>query len=106
MEISNTCNHSDKERAIEGTWVSLEVQDAIKSGYKILKLYEIRHYPDKSEYNKLQKSGGLFGDYVYMFLKYKQEASGYPDNVIRKNQKNEYIQNYFEKKGNKWTRKI
>ena len=30
-----------------------------------------------------------------MFLKYKQEASGFPDDVITDSQKEEYVQNYF-----------
>ena len=34
-----------------------------------------------------------------MFLKYKQEASGFPENFTTEAQKNEYIQNNFEKEG-------
>ncbi len=29
------CEHSDKERALEGTWVSLEIKVVIENGYKI-----------------------------------------------------------------------
>ena len=34
-----------------------------------------------------------------MFLKYKQEASGYPEDVTSDQQKDDYISNYFEKEG-------
>ena len=31
-----------------------------------------------TSFDKDTKTGGLFGDYVNMFLKLKQESSGYP----------------------------
>ena len=34
-----------------------------------------------------------------MFLKYKQEASGFPEDVTSDQQKDDYISNYFEKEG-------
>ena len=51
------------------------------------------------DYDKDSKSGGLFADYVDFFLKFKQEASGYPENVVSDDQKNEYIKKYFENEG-------
>ena len=35
----SNCNHSDDERAIEGTWISEEVKHAIKNGYQMIKIY-------------------------------------------------------------------
>ena len=106
IEGSNVCNHSDEKRALEGTWVSLEINEALKSGYKILKIYEVWHYNEKMDYDKDSKSGGLFADYVDLFLKFKQEASGYPENVVSDDQKNEYIKNILKMKEYNLTRII
>jgi len=53
-----------------GIWCSNEVYVALNKGYKILKVYEIRHFPESTK--------DLFKGYVGKFLKIKQEASGYP----------------------------
>ena len=34
-----------------------------------------------------------------MFLKYKQEASGYPDHIQSESDKDNYINEYYEKEG-------
>ena len=44
-----TCYHTDTERVLTGTWVTLEVQQAIKQGYIIDQIYEIWHYSDTSK---------------------------------------------------------
>ena len=41
---SGECTHTDDEKALDGTWVTLEVQQAIKQGYTILKTYEVWHF--------------------------------------------------------------
>ena len=52
----------------------LEILEALKLGYKIVKIFEVWHYTDIEKYDKITKSGGLFTDYVNTFLKIKQEA--------------------------------
>ena len=96
---TETCQHSDNERALIGTWVSLEVQQGLKQGYIVQQIYEVWHYSETSQYDQAKKSGGLFKEYVDLFLKYKQEASGYPEDVTSDQQKDDYISNYFEKEG-------
>ena len=55
---------------------------------------------DKTEqYNPLTKSGGLFTSYVNYMLKIKQEASGYPAWVESEEEKDRYIQDYYDKEG-------
>ncbi|CAF1110096.1 unnamed protein product [Brachionus calyciflorus] len=66
----NKCNHSIEEKCLEGTWLTLEFQEAIRQGYQIVEIYEVWHW---------EKLGLLFGEYVDMFLKGKQEADGYPE---------------------------
>jgi hypothetical protein len=56
----------------------LEVIEALKLGYKIVKIYEIGYFPLREKYNKSEKTGGLFTEYVNTLLRIKQESSGYP----------------------------
>ena len=53
-----------------GVWCSNEVYVALDMGYKIKKIYEIRHFREGTS--------ELFKGYVAKFLKIKQEASDYP----------------------------
>ncbi|GIY64707.1 probable DNA polymerase [Caerostris extrusa] len=74
------CTHSDEERALTGTWVSEEVKLAKRKGYIIAEIYEVYHFPSTSDC--------LFKHYIDLFLKIKQESSGWPreyENNICKN---------------------
>ena len=42
---------------------------------------------------------GLFNGYINYYLKMKVEASGYPKDVVSEEQKDAYIQRYFEREG-------
>ncbi|XP_028393192.1 uncharacterized protein LOC114517603 [Dendronephthya gigantea] len=85
------CNHSDAERSIQGTWVSVELQKAIEKGYRVLRVHEVWHFENQSS--------ELFKDYVDTFLKIKQESSGYPSECQTEEEKQRYIQQYFEHEG-------
>ena len=39
------CHHTEDERTLHGVWVSLELNKAIKKGYRIVKIYEVWHFP-------------------------------------------------------------
>jgi hypothetical protein len=69
------CTHSDEERCIVGTWVVDEVSKAVEMGYSLVDVFEFWEYSvtrfDNGE-------GDLIAEYVNMFLKLKQESSGYP----------------------------
>ena len=58
-----------------------------------MKMYEVYHWAETSQFNMSTGDSGLFADYVNTFLKIKQEASGWPDWVktdedkFNKNQK-------------------
>ena len=43
------CTHSDAERAIQGTWCSVEVMKALEKGYRIVQMHEVWHFPRKSD---------------------------------------------------------
>ena len=64
------CHHVDEQRIFTGTWVSLELDLAVEMGYKVVKIHEVWHFQDKTNW--------LFRGYIDMFLKKKQKASWWP----------------------------
>jgi hypothetical protein len=95
----STCSHSDEERALTGTWVTLELDKAVEKGYKIIKTYEIWHFNEKSQYDPASKTGGLWTGYIDHALKTKQEASGFPLGCETDQQKEKYVDDYYEREG-------
>jgi hypothetical protein len=85
------CKHNDDQRSFIGTWVTEEVREAVKQGYKILKVFEVWHFKERTT--------GLFKDYVNTFLKGKQESSGFPKGVETEGQKAKYINEFKEIEG-------
>jgi G:T-mismatch repair DNA endonuclease (very short patch repair protein) len=75
-EQCKKCTHSDEQRALYGTWTSVEVHKALEHGYKILAVYEVYHYPHSKK---------IFDLYVDTFMKLKQESSGVPKNCLKEN---------------------
>jgi len=96
-EHNENCNHTINERLLHGTWCTIEIQIALKYGYKIIYIYEVWHFKNYSVFN--ENSGGIFNEYIKTFLKIKQESSGFPEQVKSNNEKNEYIQNYSLQEG-------
>jgi hypothetical protein len=60
------CHHSDAERTIHGTWVTLELEKALDKGYKVVRFDEVWHFPEHTD--------GLFKDYTDTFFKINQEV--------------------------------
>ena len=87
----NPCTHSDEERAILGTWCHVELMKAIEKGYEVLKIHEVWHWEETTD--------KLFKEYVDMFLKIKQEANGYPEDCVTDEQKQRYIEEYYQHEG-------
>ena len=87
----NPCTHTDEERAILGTWCHVELMKAIEKGYEVLEIHEVWHWEETTD--------ELFKDYVNMYLKLKQEASGYPKHCVTDEQKQRYIDEYYEHEG-------
>lgn len=95
----HTCTHSVKQRAFKGTYVSTELQIALQKGYKVLKVYDVLHFPKKAQYNKETKEGGIWTPFVNYFLRLKQQASGFPAGCKTQEDKQEYIKSYREREG-------
>jgi hypothetical protein len=64
------CDHTDDQRAITGTWATIEVEKALEKGYKMIEIYEVHHFDESST--------ELFKSYIRGLLKIKAEASGCP----------------------------
>jgi hypothetical protein len=64
------CTHTDDERALIGAWGTPEIDLAIARGYKLLKVYEIHQFEEKSR--------DMFKAYIAACWQLKQEASGCP----------------------------
>ncbi|XP_072400750.1 uncharacterized protein [Diabrotica undecimpunctata] len=92
--VQTECEHSDEERSLTGTWVIEEVVKALTKGYKILDVYEIWSY-DSVELSKSRK--GLFSDMMNRFIKLKQQASGWPRGCESDEQKNKYVEEFFQR---------
>lgn len=70
-----------------GTWTTIEVLKAIEVGYVVNEIYEIVHFPERSD--------DLFKDYVKKFLKIKQQAAGWDKlGCTTDEEKEEYIRVY------------
>lgn len=68
-----------------GIWTSVEIEKALQLGYRIHHIFRVYHFE--------QKSSDLFKRYVDLFLKIKQEASGYDGDI------DAYVARYFQETG-------
>jgi hypothetical protein len=85
------CTHSCAQRALVGTWTSVELQKAVSIGYQVLEVYQVWHWS--------QWSDRVYRQYIDKYLKMKQEASGYPDWVQCSADEIQFKQAYFEAEG-------
>ena len=63
--------------------------------YKILCIYKVYHWPEITQYDPASKLGGLISNYMNMFLKVKQQASGWQSDIDR----DQYIHDASENEG-------
>ena len=104
LHQSALCTHTDEERALTGKWITLEIERAIQKCYVVLQAYEVWYFNQTAKYNAASQGlhpSGLFGRYINSLLKIKQEASGWPENVVTDDDKDRFITSYREKEG-KW----
>jgi hypothetical protein len=76
----------------------MRLEKLFQMGYEIVEIYEFYEYKVE-QYNKEEKTGGLFVDYINTFLKLKAEASGYPTWVKSETDEDDYIREFFESEG-------
>ncbi|KNC99233.1 uncharacterized protein SPPG_05489 [Spizellomyces punctatus DAOM BR117] len=87
----SVCRHSVEQRAFVGTWCIPEVKLVLSKGYVISQVYEVLHFENTGS--------DLFKDYIFTFLKIKQEASGYPKWCKNDDDRKKYIDDYKSKQG-------
>ena len=87
------CNHSNEQRSIIGTWVSIEIKLALEKGYRIMDIYEVWNFDSISGGEK-NNFKGLFTDFINDCIKVKVESSGYPDANMSQEEKIKYIIDY------------
>lgn len=93
------CTCSDDQRALTGTFCTPELIKAIEKGYRVLKIYEVYHWKETSQYDPKTQTGGLFASYINLFLKIKQEASGRPSWVKSDEDLRRYVEKYEQREG-------
>jgi hypothetical protein len=86
-----SCNHSDEERALSGTWSTMEIQKAVSLGYEIINILEILHYEERSS--------EIFKPYIKTWLKIKTESSDWPKNCTTPEAKLAFVQEFYEREG-------
>ena len=97
--LQRTCTHSDEERAFVGTWVSLELEKAVSMGYKVLERYSAWHFAETTQYNPETHDGGLWANYINLWLKEKQQADGYPAWCETDGDREKYVEDYYTHEG-------
>ncbi|KAL3111279.1 hypothetical protein niasHT_013321 [Heterodera trifolii] len=74
IDLEYNCDHfEDSERGFSTTVTHIELEAALRSGYRVTHVYRAYIWPLACDW-----SDGLFHSYLLKFLKMKFEASGYP----------------------------
>ena len=82
-QVLSECNHTGVDRYITATYTTLEINYALKLGYKIVHIYEIWHW---------QKEEAIFRRFMQLLIRKKLQFSGFPNTVISEDEKNQYCQ--------------
>ena len=93
------CKCSDEKRDLIGTWTTVDMEDALRVGYIVIKVYEVYHFEKRAKYERGVEGSGLFAEYVNLFLKGKQEASGWPSDDMTDEEKRLYVEDYARTEG-------
>lgn len=94
--IQAPCHHDAEERALVGTWVTVEIEKALEMGYSMIEKYSAWHFENVTKYDSSTGNGGLWADYINMWLKLKQQADGYPSWCQTEEDRRKYLSDYFE----------
>ena len=93
------CICSDDLRDLIGTWTTVDLTEAIRLGYTILVIYEVYDFKKRRQFNKTEGIPGLFEEYINLFLKGKQEASGWPRDAESLEDRERYLRDYLAVEG-------
>ena len=93
------CNCGNDKRDLVGTWTTIDLADALEVGYEVIEVHEVYHFKGRSKYERDVVGSGLFTEYVDLFLKGKQEASGWPASDMSAEEKQAYLDDYQNVEG-------
>jgi hypothetical protein len=95
-----SCSHADpNDRALTGTWVTVEIDKALELGYTVLEKYEAWHFPDSTQYDPVEKKGGIWSKFINLWLKLKQQADAWPAWCVTAADRKKYVQDYKDREG-------
>lgn len=94
LNLAKPCKHSDDERTFEGAWVTSLLNQALSDGYKILDIFEVHHFPQRSAYDPATNSGGIFAEVILALMRKTIVSSGFPSTISTDAEKQEYCRNY------------
>ncbi|CAL2039315.1 unnamed protein product [Caenorhabditis brenneri] len=92
----NMCQHSNEQRAFNGTFTTAELRKALSLGYIITDVYHGIKYENWVQ-NDEHGEGGLFTSYINQMMEEKIYSSGWPSNVNTKEEKEAFVKQYKEK---------
>lgn len=93
------CDHADKERALNNTWVTTELYHALDVGYRMVNVEEVWHYEKREKYDGRDSTTGLFTQYIDCFLKLKTQATGWPGWVKTEEDQDAFLQECKDREG-------
>jgi hypothetical protein len=91
VKLEGFCPHNASERALHGTWLSIEIDKAIELGYQLDSVTEAWHFE--------RRSTNLFHPFINTLYKTKLEASGFPNNVQTPQEKEDYMAEIEQNEG-------
>lgn len=89
----NQCQHNERERALYGTWPMIEIHEALKCNYRILKTIEIWQY-NTQQHCPEKGVEGVFTEYMRTFLRLKVENSGYAADITTEEERDRYVSEF------------
>ncbi len=98
-DTKEVCTCPQADRCFTHTYCTPEIDVALNLGYEIVQVHEVLHWSETEMYDPQTKEGGIFTAYINTFLKLKQQASGFPENVKSEEEIERYIEQYLSHEG-------
>ena len=83
------CKHNDHERSWIDMYTLIDMQGALRLGYKVVEYIEMWHYG--------QGGGNMFEEFILNIVRCKIECSGFPHWCTTHELKQQYVDGLFEK---------
>ena len=83
------CKHNNRERSWIDTYTSIDMQGALRLGYKVVEYIEVWHYREGG--------GNMFEEFILNIVRRKIECSGFPRWCTTHELKQQYVDGLFEK---------